>query len=400
MRNFPRGERIALTTLFFSFGFFVMSLAPRFPDLKANLGITYGTFGTLLGAGTLGAFAALMTMGHVIHKVGTFPVLFGSASVMMVAFTIVSNTSTPLIFLITNIFFGMSWSSYHVAVNAQTLHRQKEYGINAIPFLHGMWTTGAVTTALVAALIADTVDFRLHMNIVAVVTSVVMLSTILRIRDICIPATRVRDEDGAIGITKMIKSFRIDWPLAIAYLSILSVEITVGDWSALFSRDVLGVSKGNSIVPYIFFMTSMIIGRLGFHRFTAGRSELSVIRRFILVGGSFFALFIAVTPLASRVSDSLALATFIVGLVAGGLGSSFLGPYLFAMSAKRSPAPDSIALAEVSATNTALTFFLKLVIAWVAESAGLTVAIVIPGLLFLSVAFYIKSILASPAKSI
>jgi len=399
LKNFPRSERVALTTLFFSFGFFVMSLAPRFPDLKANLGITYGTFGTLVGAGTVGAFAALMTMGHVIHKVGTFPVLFASASVMMVAFTIVSNTSSPIVFLITNIIFGMSWSSYHVAVNAQTLHRQKEFGTNVIPFLHGMWTTGAVTTAMVAALIADTVDFRLHMNVVAVVTSIVMLSTILRIRHICIPANRVRDEDGAIGVGKMIKSFRIDWPLAIAYLSILSVEITVGDWSALFSRDVLGVSKGNSIVPYIFFMTSMIIGRLGFHRFTKGRSELSVIRTFILVGGIFFVLFIAVTPLAAQVSDSLALVTFIVGLIAGGLGSSFLGPYLFAFSAKRSPTPDSIALAEVSATNTALSFFLKLVIAWVAESAGLTVAIVIPGLLFLSVAFYIKSIVASPAKS-
>ena len=375
-----------------------MSLAPRFPDLKANLGITYGTFGTLVGAGTLGAFTALMTMGHVIHKVGTFPVLFGSTSLMMVAFLIVSNTSSPLVFLIANIFFGMTWSAYHVAVNAQTLHRQKEFGSNVIPYLHGMWTSGAVATALVATFIADNVDFRLHMNTVAAFASVIMLSTIWRLRPTCIPATEVTDDDGAIGLVQMIKSFRIDLPLAMAYLSILSVEIAVGDWSALFSRDVLGVSKGNAIIPYIVFMTAMIVGRVGFHRFTKGRTEIGVIRTFIVTGATLFIIFISATPLALRISDSLAFTTFILGLVAGGFGSSFIGPYLFAFSAKRSPAPDSIALAEVSAANTALTFVFKLVIAWIAESAGLTVAILIPGVLFLSVAFYIKSIVNAPAK--
>ena len=62
-----------------------MALAPRFPDLKANLDVTYGTFGTLVGFGTFGAFLSLMTMGHFIHKIGTFPVLFSSVAAMISA---------------------------------------------------------------------------------------------------------------------------------------------------------------------------------------------------------------------------------------------------------------------------------------------------------------------------
>jgi MFS family permease len=398
LKSFPKSERLSLTTLFFGFGFFVMALAPRFPDLKANLGVTYGTFGTLVGVGTLGAFTALMTMGHIIHKVGTFPVLFGSTISMISTFVIVANTSSPLIFLISNIGFGMSWASYHISVNAQSIHRQKEYGANVIPFLHGMWTTGAVTTAIVAAAIADFVDFRIHMNFVAAISAMVLLTTIWQMRETCIPARDVHDDDGAIGFTEMIKSFRIDWTFSAAYLSILAVEVTVGDWGALFSRDVLGVSKGNAIFPYIVFMSAMIVGRVGYTRVMKGRDELKVVRTFIINGGVFFTLFILLTPLTMEYSKDLAFVLFMLGLVAGGLGSSFLGPYLFAFAAKRSPRPDSVALAELSATNTALTFLYKLVIAWIAEVAGLTAALLIPGVLFFLVAFYIKRIVVSAAK--
>lgn len=381
-----------------------MALAPRFPDLKSNLGVTYGTFGTLVGFGTLGAFVALMSMGHIIHKVGTFPVLFGSTSAMMVTFVVIANTGSPTIFLFVNALFGMSWASYHIAVNTQSIHRQKVYGVNALPFLHGMWTAGAVTTAIIAAIIADFVDFKVHMNFVAAISAIVMLSTIWKMKESCVPAKSVTDDDGAVGLVEMIKSFRIDWPLSIAYLSVLSVEVTVGDWSALFSRDVLGVSKGNSILPYIVFMTSMIVGRVGFNRFTKGRDEMKVVQSFIITGGVLFTLFIALTPIALKYlpgdyAGAIAFILLMIGLVAGGLGSSFLGPYLFSFAARRSPAPDSIALAELSATNTAMTFLYKLAIAWIAEVAGLTAAILVPGLLFFLVAFYIKKIMASPAKA-
>lgn len=377
-----------------------MALAPRFPDLKANLGVTYGTFGSLVGVGTLGAFTALMTMGHIIHKVGTFPVLFGSTISMISMFVVVANTSSPLVFLISNVAFGMSWASYHISVNTQSLHRQKEFGTNTIPFLHGMWTTGAVTTAILAASIADFVDFKIHMNIVAALSAIVLLTTIWRMRPLCIPARDVHDEDGAIGFVEMMKSFRIDWTLSAAYLSILAVEVTVGDWGALFSRDVLGVSKGNAIFPYIVFMSAMIVGRVGYGRVMKGRDEVKVVRTFIFNGGIFFTLFILLTPVTMEYSKDLAFTLLMLGLVAGGLGSSFLGPYLFSYAAKRSPRPDSVALAELSATNTALTFLYKLVIAWIAEVAGLTAALLIPGVLFLLVAFYIKKILVDSPKPV
>ena len=376
-----------------------MALAPRFPDLKSNLDVTYGTFGTLVGFGTFGAFLSLMTMGHFIHKIGTFPVLFSSVVVMIACLLTISNTHSPIVFFLANFIFGMSWSSYHISVNTQTMHRQKEFGTNVIPFLHGMWTLGAVLSALVATLIANDVSLAWHMNTMGVIVGFIMLATIVKIRALCIPARDVRDEDGAIGFVEMIKSFRIDWTLSSAYLSVLMVEITVGDWSTLFTRDILGQEKGISIVPYLVFMTAMIIGRLGYHQVMKDRDEVSVVRSFIFIGGIAFTSLVGVAALLASVNSTLALIALLAAFFSGGLGSSFLGPYLFSFAAKRSPRPDSVALAELSATNTALTFFTKLILAWVAQVAGLAFALLIPGLAFFLVSFYIKAVMKSPSKS-
>jgi hypothetical protein len=158
------------------------------------------------------------------------------------------------------------------------------------------------------------------------------------------------------------------------------------------------VSKGNAIYPYIVFMSAMIIGRVGFQRFMRGRDEIRVVKSFIIYGGIFFTGFISLTPIAMDYSTDLAFTLLLLGLFAGGLGSSFLGPYLFSFAAKRSSRPDSVALAELSATNTALTFLFKLGIAWIAETVGLVFALLIPGVFFFFVAFYIKRLLATTAK--
>ena len=45
-----------------------MSLAPRLPDIKANLNIPNGQFGTLVGSGALGALISQFFTGHIVHR--------------------------------------------------------------------------------------------------------------------------------------------------------------------------------------------------------------------------------------------------------------------------------------------------------------------------------------------
>ena len=47
-----------------------MSWVPRFPEVKANLKLTNGEFGSLVSMGAIGNLVALLTVGHLVHKYG------------------------------------------------------------------------------------------------------------------------------------------------------------------------------------------------------------------------------------------------------------------------------------------------------------------------------------------
>jgi hypothetical protein len=47
-----------------------MSLAPRTPDLKANLAVNNGTFGTLLSTASIGSIVMLLIGGQIVHRIG------------------------------------------------------------------------------------------------------------------------------------------------------------------------------------------------------------------------------------------------------------------------------------------------------------------------------------------
>ena len=58
-------EQRLLHTLFFLFGFGIMAWVPRFPEVKAHLGLQNGAFGSLMSTGSIGAFFGQIGRAHV-----------------------------------------------------------------------------------------------------------------------------------------------------------------------------------------------------------------------------------------------------------------------------------------------------------------------------------------------
>ena len=63
-------EQKLIHLLFFLFGFGIMAWVPRFPEVRENLKLENGAFGSLMSTGSIGAFFGLLTVGHIIHRVG------------------------------------------------------------------------------------------------------------------------------------------------------------------------------------------------------------------------------------------------------------------------------------------------------------------------------------------
>jgi MFS family permease len=71
----PEIEYKTLAKLFFLFGVGIMSWIPRFPDLKDQLGLSNGQFGSIISMGSVGGVISLLTVGHIVHKLGSYKVL-------------------------------------------------------------------------------------------------------------------------------------------------------------------------------------------------------------------------------------------------------------------------------------------------------------------------------------
>jgi MFS family permease len=386
-----RVERRDLQAIFFLFGLGIMCLAPRLPDIKANLDVSTTYFGFLMSTGSIGALSAHLTMGHIVHRLGVYKVLIYSSTATYITVGILIELHNPEIYLVVNILCGFAWASYHIAINAQALHRQAESGVQIIPMLHGLWSAGAVATAFIALLISSYVSLNWHILPLIIVVYFLKLRAINRLRPRLLAGNEVTEADEVVTLRQMLSSFRIDWVVSLGFLCALMLEVSVGDWATIMARQEFGVSKSIAVIPYFLFMSAMIIGRLIYSRIKGDRSDKEMVQPFVILGGTIFLVSLGFSLQLKESNLYLGFAIFCIGFLLTGFGISFVGPLFFGYASARSDKPGGVAVAELGALNQVLTFIGRGVISVVAGVATLPIAMTIPGVMLLFVVFFVAA---------
>ena len=379
-------EKKYVGLLFFFFAVEIMSWVPRFPEVKANLGLSNGEFGTYLSFGSVGAVLALLSSGHFVHKFGARKVLIISAVTMCLAIGAVVHLQSALIFIFVNIINGASISFFNTALNAQAFHAQDRAGELILSRQHGYWTIGAVATAIFSGFMVEFVGIALHINVLSVVLFFIILSIIKKLGPELIKPSP--DDDSDFGFKDLFTSFRIDYLVSTALVCGIMVEFATADWSAIYSKETIGVRGSLATIPYILTFTAMIVGRLGQHRITPYVSLVQQIRYGSVIGGVGFIGFILASSLLVEHSKTAAYICTLIGFAIGGFFSAILSPTLFTAANKRSSQPSAVVFAQTGVMNAILVLIVKTVIAWTAQLTGsIAIAMIIPGLMLISVAF-------------
>jgi MFS family permease len=84
-------EQKLIHLLFFLFGFGIMAWVPRFPEVRENLGLENGAFGSLMSTGSIGAFFGLLVAGHITHRIGAKKVIIVSIVVLFASLIALSS---------------------------------------------------------------------------------------------------------------------------------------------------------------------------------------------------------------------------------------------------------------------------------------------------------------------
>ncbi len=259
-------EKRYIGIIFFLFAAQIMSWVPRFPEIKANLSLSNGEFGTYLSLGSIGAIIAMLSTGHFVHKLGAKKVLIISTLAMCLAISVISHLHSAPIFIIVNIINGAAVSGFNTAINAQAFHAQDRAGEMIISRQHGYWTIGAVATAILSGALVEFVPIAWHINILSFILFFVIMYYIQKLDPEMIKPSAEEEDD--FGFKDLFTSFRIDYLVSTALVCGIMVEFATSDWSSIYAKETIGVRGSLATVPYIVTFVAMIVGRLGIHKVT------------------------------------------------------------------------------------------------------------------------------------
>jgi MFS family permease len=384
-----KSEFRQLQVLFFVFAIFIMAWVPRFPEVKANLGLSNGQFGTLISTGTLGAFASLFLTGHIVHKFGAKVVILSNTLLLTLSYIAITQTKSSSIFLIFNIALGWGISGYHIAVNAQAFHSMERVKDLTISRLHGIWALGALVTAIFSSLVVDHIGLALHVGGITTAMALIVFVSVYKLSPVLIKPNE--DKDGHLPVGTLFTSFRVDWLVSGGLLCAVFLEFSTGDWSAIFTKERIGVSASLAALPYIFFMIAMIAGRLGANGISKRFHIHHTVRFLALVGGFGFLIFLAIAVNIPVQHKYWALASTCTAFIFAGAGSSLMAPTFYTAGNRRSNLPSAVVVGQMGVVNNLAVFILKACVAWTAQFSGsLAIALTIPALMLIGAAFFAR----------
>jgi MFS family permease len=392
-------EQRLLHTLFFLFGFGIMAWVPRFPEVKAHLGLQNGAFGSLMSTGSIGAFFGLLTVGHIIHRFGAFRVTVISIGLLFTSLGLLVHVQSSFIFLILNILFGFGITAVHVCLNSQGFHFLERSKINLITSTAGYWSAGSLTTAIVSGLLVGRVGLITHIDVLCAVLAISMIAIVIRLKSVLLESNT--DSESDYSIKQIFTGFRIDWPVSLGMACVVYLEFALGDWGTIFTKDRLDVSGGLSTAPFIIFTAMMIVGRLLVHRLQERNPIDLLVKRAALSAGLGFGSLIIIATVMPASLKWWSYSLFIVAFAIAGLGSSFAGPAFFAAANRRSSQPSAVVVGQFGVVNNVLLFGIKWIVAWTIQFTGsIALAMMIPTVMMLATVFFVSSLKADSKSKV
>ena len=374
--------------LFFLFGLLIMSWVPRFPEVKANLKLTNGEFGSLVSMGAFGNLVALLTVGHLVHKYGARWMLHLGAFLLATSLVFLTHSTSSLLFLVFIIIQGGAISAFHISINSQGFFYQDRTKKQIITLLSGFWSSGALISSIIAGLLVDRVALDTYTNFLSAFCFITMSLIIHRISPNLVKADL--NPDSEHRARDMFKGFTIDRHVSAALLLVIMLEYAVSDWAAIYVKEDMKIVGGIHTLPYILFTLAMIVGRLNLHNLLPRYSiDYLVVRASLLSGLSFIAGVIGVSIVGTS-NSTLVIVILSISFTIAGLGSSFLGPSVMNAANTRSKFPSSVVIGQIGVINIALVFVVRWVIAWTAQATSLTLALLIPAVMLLTVPYFAK----------
>jgi MFS family permease len=323
-----RHARAAIATLFLTNGAIYFNIVPRYPEIKAGLGLSNAALGAAIAAFPIGALLASLLAGVVIRRVrssraGALGIVLTSVATLAVAVAPDVYTLAAALFVV-----GALDSIVDVAQNAHGLRVQRLYGRSIVNSLHGVWSVGAVLGGLMGSAAAGlALPLPLHLTISAALFSVVAIGAyryLLPGPDDSERTAALPGDTTAHGATSGVRPAAAAGRGAVRMLAVLGILAACGalvedagaSWGAVYMTGDLHTSAALGGMAVVALQIAMTIGRLTGDRVVDRFGQRNVVR----AGGALAAAGMAAALAVPSVPATLA------GFALAGLGVATLVP--------------------------------------------------------------------------
>ncbi|WP_226356432.1 MULTISPECIES: MFS transporter [unclassified Pseudonocardia] len=146
-----RRARAAVALVFLTNGLVYANLLPRFPQIKADLGLSNTQLGLAVAAMPFAALLAGLTAGPLIARFTSAKVASFGMAVIALGVVLVGFAPSWALFATAMLLVGASDAVVDVAQNAHGLRVQRRYGRSILNGFHALWSVGAVAGGLMGS---------------------------------------------------------------------------------------------------------------------------------------------------------------------------------------------------------------------------------------------------------
>ncbi len=367
--------RFAAYWTFILLGIAVAAWGALIPYIKENLAISEGILGLLLLCVGLGALSAMPFAGGLSSRFGCRRILQLAIPMFFILLVLVSITKNIWLCAILLFMLGMMSGITDIVVNIQAVIIENAYPKKLMSAMHGMYSLGNILGAL--SMIA-----LLSLNLSPFLSTIILTCLAIGIVFFyCSPhllpfASKKNDNAKFViprGIVLVVGS--------LCFLLYMS-EGVVLDWAAIFLISQRQVDPAQASMAFVFFATTMTIGRLVGDRLI---HEFGV--RKVLIYGLILA---ALGQIIVLIGDSSTLS--IMGFACTGLGLANAVPQLFSFAAKQDEVPVHIAISTVTILGFTGVLIGPAVMGFVAELTDISAVFALVGIILLFIGVVIHFI--------
>ncbi|WP_084965723.1 MFS transporter [Thermoactinospora rubra] len=328
-----RHARAAVAAVFLTNGALFANVVPRYPELKADLGLSNAILGTAVAAMPLGALLSGLLAGAAIRRFGSARVAAGGIVLLAAATLLIPFVPAWPALAAVLLVVGALDAIIDVAQNAHGLRVQRLYGRSIVNAFHGLWSIGAVLGGLMGSAAAGLrLPLLIHLSISAVLFSLVALAAyrfMLPGPEDAERAAEAQDLAASDGhpaappapLHERARPWARSAVRMLAALGTLAicgavVEDAGASWGAIYLTDTVGAGAAVAGLAFVALQVAMTAGRLTGDRMVDRFGQRAVVG----TGGLFAAAGIGLALAVPTVGTTLA------GFALAGLGVATLIP--------------------------------------------------------------------------